>query len=135
MGAVPPTRCPHWILTAALVGLAAAVVAILCVRTARTGMAMPFRRDVWLVGRHHEVRYCMADDLMRHHLRLGMPREQVTALLGPPSDRPSWRAHRIDWYELGIVQGWIPLPTVDEMVLELRYDSADRLIGMSVSES
>lgn len=69
---------------------------------------------------------------MRHHLKLGMPRRQVQAMLGE-AEYPSLaeNGNQFDHYTLGHM-GWFG---IDPSLLRLEYDRTDRLTAMEVFET
>src|SRR5687767_1815960 len=74
----------------------------------------------------------MLGDLMRNHLRVGMRREQVRTLLGPPDAQSEVdRENNIDSYNLGHIG---PMG-IDPSILQLKYDPAGVLVGMRAFET
>jgi len=74
-------------------------------------------------------RGAMVHDLMRHHLPVGMARQEVEQLLGPPSSRET----DTDWeYGLGPeIGGWLYM---DGYTLDLRFGRDGRLLRTELTQ-
>lgn len=72
------------------------------------GMGIPFDSAAWQDERlvhEEEVRNRMAADLLANHLKQGQTRDEVLALLGPPTDTPYFRDHDLVYW-LGAEGGY-----------------------------
>ena len=99
---------------------------------APTDPPRPFDAKVWSEVVAAELRYglpqpryAMLGDLRANHLKRGMTRAEVVALLGPP-DRPSGVA-LVDAYLVGC-------SVSDPITLDCEYDAAGRLTGTWIVE-
>jgi hypothetical protein len=76
-----------------------------------------FKRSTWI---EHRGVYDMCDDLLQHHLCVGMPRAEVIALLGEPTiDKPDFIA-----WDVGGIPG---------RYLDISFDAEGRLSKMGLS--
>lgn len=85
------------------------------------GPDIPFDAQTWKTAVHYpdETRLRMTNDLLHRHPLLGMTEEEVTALLGDPSD-PSYASRNCIVYWLGPEPGHI---RIDSAWLEIEFVS------------
>jgi hypothetical protein len=91
----------------------------------------PFESAVWKAekptgGIQHTERRCMIRDLSRRHLKRGMTRAEVVALLGEP--RGLHGARTMDYW-LGYPRWWV---TLDHDILEIHLDDAGKVVDWKV---
>lgn len=91
-----------------------------------------FDRTVWVAAKADDPdspRGPMARDVMRHHLRPGMTRNEVIRVLGPPDSIPSSRSlqggDRIE-YLVGSGGTW------DYCALTIQFDLAGKLVSAGI---
>lgn len=90
------------------------------------GKAIPFDSATWQdEARVHgeEVRNHMVADLLADHLKGGLTRDAVLALLGPPTDTPYFGDHDLVYW-LGAEGGYAG---IDSRWLVIDFDDAGRL--------
>jgi hypothetical protein len=96
--------------------------------------ARPFDAAAWARAEHAEDRAPMARDLIRRHLRPGLPAKEVEALLGPPEPVPGvggpvdgfgnrLRGERTYSYYLGC---WSGIGGLDSAFLYVHLDGEGR---------
>jgi hypothetical protein len=113
-----------WLLIAAV---AVMLLGSLLVLKSSPFNAYSFDQRLWAVNRF--AGYCgrgqMAGDLLRFHLRPGMPRAAVVRLLGPPDlkDRTEG-GEEVYRYDLGACSGF----QVDTDYLDVVFDGAARVV-------
>jgi hypothetical protein len=108
-----------------VLGMAGLLLQGLCV------VPRPFDRSVWLhpslldevLGWNHGVRQEMVDDLLANPLKLGMHKNEVEQLIGPPDRHP--RSHTGDWnYRLGAERNMF---SADSEWLVIDFDADGRV--------
>lgn len=124
------------IVIAAVIGLAAIPVAFFG-RSFYNMVNNPyndhrFEARLWRTAsgdRRENPRLRMADDLMKRHLKPGMVREQVRALLGAPdvSSKFDEQQNR-DCYGIGND----PAVGIDPEWIAIQYDRVGRIVGMRI---
>jgi hypothetical protein len=72
------------------------------------------------------VRQRMVDDLLGSHLRVGMTREEVVALIGPPDDTPYFRDYDMVYY-LALERPEKSFLGIDREWLVIKLDGAGRV--------
>lgn len=100
----------------------AALAAFVLIRTMGAQQdAMPFDQTVWTdddaIYQEPNPRRLMADDVMKNHLRTGMSRQDVIALLGKPTDAPHFQDRDLVYW-LGSEGGFISIDS-SWLVLDL----------------
>lgn len=133
VGAARPTqRCRFMLLIVSVVLIVAGLPALYYWNVHR------FDQAIWLASRTLEPdsldypRSRMVSDLLWRHLRLGMRKDQVRALLGEPDGESSDSQMRtIDKYWIGYY-GWL---AIDPSFLRLTYDSSGKLIEIDIYET
>ena len=97
-----------------------AACATLATVIAFTGKPRPFSEDLWKTASEvsktsnaENPRALMADDLLKNHLKVGMTREQVLSLLGPPDQEQKGSV----WYNIGSYQRRSILSGSDQLVV------------------
>lgn len=71
----------------------------------------------------------MVADLRRNHLSTGMTREQVTALIGPPTDTAKFRDHGLVYW-VGPEPGGV---SIDSQWLLIDLDPSGRVVAIDVA--
>jgi hypothetical protein len=118
-----------------------AVIAIVILATVPTlvwfqDIANRFDRQVWLANPDphgkDNARYRMVEDLMRNHLKKGMPQKQVREMLGEPDAQSLYeKVNNIDSYNLGYERWW----GIDPSYLQIKYDKNSKVISFDAHES
>ncbi len=134
MSPLPRAHALRSILLATLLGTSLlGVLYVGLVYFVLSGMApppkMPFDSERWIAAgarSDDETRYQMHEDLIRTHRLVGLARDELAALLGPPTDTVYFR-------EYGIVYHMGPEPGfgVDSVWLVMRLDG-DRVVECRV---
>lgn len=115
-----------WILVGAMCVLALLLTAYLALN--RQSESISFDQEGWLLGEEDNespyIRLEMVNDLIEHHLALGMSKSQVATLLGPATDTEKF--NDFDFvYWLGVEQAFAG---IDSTWLVLKFDEANMLI-------
>ena len=86
-----------------------------------------FDRSLWLSNNTYTMnnpRFRMVEDLMSHHVRIGMSRQQVVTLLGEPTGESFISAQGVYFYILGTEYS-------DPSFLCVKFDPQERVLNVS----
>ncbi|MDM5194701.1 hypothetical protein QUG02_17295 [Bacillus hominis] len=86
-----------------------------------------FNQERWL--KFEDKRVHMVDDLMQEHKLIGKSNEEITKLLGAPTEKRSWEEGITTLYYLGNERGFI---SIDSECLVLQFDKDGRVIEYKV---
>jgi len=136
IGALAVLYCMNWLFTPEIVGI------VKLEEFYRPKGRLKFDPEKWCAPSYFGQRYEMVDDLLQRCLPLGLSREEVESLLGPPHLVQLLEEDTLVWYELGWRRDYpsrsifFPgrLINVETWLLELRFRDG-RLYAARVTES
>ncbi|MDM5463561.1 MULTISPECIES: hypothetical protein [Bacillus cereus group] len=113
------------LFTVMMVGLIPLIVCI--VQLSINAYTSNFNQERWL--NYKEKRVYMVDNLLEENKMIGKSNEEITKLLGAPTETRSWEEGITTLYYLGSERGFI---SIDSECLVLQFDRDGRVIEYKV---